>query len=444
MGRVDVRFWGTRGSLAKPGPSTLRYGGNTSCVEVRSADGTLIVLDCGTGIHGLGQALMSRRPPQDGHLLITHTHWDHIQGFPFFAPLFVPGNSWDIYAPGKLGQQLERTLAGQMEYNYFPVTLEQLGAEIRFHDLGECRFTIGGVQVTAQYLNHPALALGYRLESGGATVVYSVDHEPHSPNPVEHPGEPPAHVEDRRHVDLLAEADLVIHDAQYTIEEYPQKTGWGHTPAEWATDYAVAAEARRLALFHHDPLRDDDALDRLVDVCRVRAKANGSTIEIFAAAEGQTIELAERGIPAARADRAPAPTMEMGSHTVLVVDDDPTIVQLLTLTLEPDGFKVVTASDGESALRLAGVERPALILLDWNMPGADGIEVTRALRRHDDPSLRDVPVVLITSQSGAENTALGFAAGVTDYLTKPFRPAHVRSRVQAWLLRRRGEVPPEP
>ena len=133
----------------------------------------------------------------------------------------------------------------------------------------------------------------------------------------------------------------------------------------------------------------------------------------------------------------------MGPHTVLVVDDDPTMVQRLTLTLEPDGFRVVTASDGKSALRMAGLEHPALILLDWNMPGADGIEVTRALRDHEDPALRDVPVVLITSQSGAENTAAGFAAGVTDYLTKPFRPAHVRSRVQAWLLRHRSDATSE-
>src|SRR5437879_8012038 len=181
---MDVRFWGTRGSVAKPGPTTLRYGGNTSCVEVRGVDGTLIVLDCGTGAHGLGQALVSAGGPRcDGHLMITHTHWDHIQGFPFFAPLFIPGNTWDIYAPGALGQQLERTLAGQMEYNYFPVTLAQLGASIRFHDLAEGRFTVGAVRVTTQYLNHPALALGYRLQSGGNVVVYSVDHEPHAPHP---------------------------------------------------------------------------------------------------------------------------------------------------------------------------------------------------------------------------------------------------------------------
>ena len=436
---MDVRFWGTRGSLAKPGPTTLRYGGNTSCVEVRSDDGTLLVLDCGTGAHGLGQELVaSSAPPIDGHLLIGHTHWDHIQGFPFFAPLFGSGNTWDIYAPGTLGQELERTLAGQMQYNYFPVTLDQLGATIRFHDLGEGRFTIGGVRVTAQYLNHPVLALGYRLEAGGASLVYAVDHEPHAPNPAAGaPGEPPTHVEDRRHVDLRVDADLVIHDSQYTIEEYPQKVGWGHTPAEWAVDYAVAAGAVRLALFHHDPLRDDEALDRLVEVCRGRARAAGSALEVFAAAEGQVVRLDERrGGGAALPDRPPEPAATTAARTILVADDDPTIVRLLTLTLEQDGFRVVTAEDGDAAIRLATDEHPSLILLDWQMPGADGIEVTRALRANDDPVLRDVPVVLITSQAGEENTAAGFAAGVTDYLTKPFRPAHVRSRVQAWLQRR--------
>lgn len=439
---MDVRFWGTRGSLAKPGPTTLRYGGNTSCVEVRCDDGTLIVLDCGTGAHALGQSLLASAPsPADGHLLITHTHWDHIQGFPFFAPLFVAGNSWDIYAPGTIGNQLERTLAGQMEYDYFPVTLAQLGATIRFHDLGEGPFSIGGVRVTAQYLNHPALALGYRIESGGASLVYSVDHEPHTPNPAGVVGEPPTHVEDRRHVDLLAGADLVIHDAQYTVDEYPQKTGWGHTPAEWAVDYAVAAHARRLALFHHDPLRTDDALDELVETCRARAGAAGSEVEIFAAAEGQAVHLAESEAAPSRPERAPAAATHGSTHTVLIADDDPTIVRLLTLTLEPDGFRVVVANDGSSALAQAALEHPSLILLDWQMPGSDGIEVTRALRNHDDPALRDVPIVLITSQSGAENTAAGFAAGVTDYLTKPFRPAHVRARVQAWLLRRSGPGP---
>jgi DNA-binding response OmpR family regulator len=136
--------------------------------------------------------------------------------------------------------------------------------------------------------------------------------------------------------------------------------------------------------------------------------------------------------------------MTEGPYTILVADDDPTMVRLLTLALQPDGFRVVTANDGKSALRVARREHPALILLDWEMPGADGIEVTRALRGEEDPTLRDVPVVLITAQSGDENTSAGFAAGVTDYLTKPFRAAHVRARVQAWLQRRRSDAPREP
>lgn len=437
---MDVRFWGTRGSLAKPGRTTLRYGGNTSCVEVRGEDGTLIVLDCGTGAHGLGQALLAAGGGRcNGHLMISHTHWDHIQGFPFFAPLFVSGNSWDIYAPGALGRQLERTLAGQMEYNYFPVTLAQLAATIRFHDIAEGEFTIGDVRVTAQYLNHPALTLGYRLQSGGNAVVYAVDHEPHAPNPAARAAsDPPRHKEDQRHIDFLAGADLVIHDSQYTIAEYPQKTGWGHTPAEWAADYAVAARVRQLALTHHDPLRDDDAVDRLVEICRRRVSAAGGDVNVFAAFEGQELRFAARATGAQAAARSPGPAAKTTPCVILIADDDPAIVQLLTQSLAQDRYRIVTASDGESALRVARAERPDLILLDWQMPGADGVEVTRVLRGEADPALRDVPVVLVTGLAGAENTAAGFAAGVTDYLTKPFRPAHIRARVQAWLMRRPG------
>jgi CheY-like chemotaxis protein len=438
-----VRFWGTRGSLAKPGPTTVRYGGNTSCVEVRLADQTLIVLDCGTGAHGLGQALQSScAGPVRGHLLITHSHWDHIQGFPFFQPLFVPGNEWDLYAPGSGGRQLETTLAGQMEYTYFPVTLEQLDATIRFHDLVESQFSIGRARIVTQYLNHPALTLGYRLESDGVTVVYVADHEPHErarPSPASSPAGGPLHREDQRHVAFLAGADLVIHDAQYTSEEYPRRIGWGHSPAEWAVDYALAAGARRLALFHHDPSRDDDAVDRLVETCRERAIAAGGRLDVFGAAEGQAIEVAAgegtSPYPARPRGTASGVPDKHGPLTVLVADDDPTIVALLTATLRQDGFRVLTAGDGETALRMARAERPALILLDWRMPALEGVEVAQALRSDPDPYLRSVPIVLLTGETGSENTAAGFAAGVTDYLTKPFKPPFVRARVRAWLVR---------
>jgi CheY-like chemotaxis protein/phosphoribosyl 1,2-cyclic phosphodiesterase len=452
MHAMRIRFWGTRGSLPKPGPSTLRYGGNSACVEVRTDDGTLIVLDCGTGAHNLGQALLaSGVRPIRGHLLLTHTHWDHIQGFPFFAPLAVPGNEWDVYAPGGPGQELAAILAGQMQYTYFPVDLDQLGATIRYHDLGEGSFRIGPARITAQYLNHPGLALGYRLEIGGTAIVYATDHEPHAACPAAEQGPPgadgvpvPVHGEDRRHVRFLAGADLVIHDSQYTDAEYPAKRGWGHSTVEWSVDYALAAGATCLALFHHDPLRDDDALDQLLARCRTRA---GAALDVFAAAEGQVIELAERPERAADgygsrerpAEAMAGPVAHPGRDgrppSVLIADDDPAILLLLETTLRDEGLRLLTAGDGEVALRIARRERPDLILIDWHMPERDGLSVCRELRADADPKLHDVPIVLITAETGPANTAAGFAAGVTDYLTKPFVPPHVRTRVRSWLMR---------
>jgi CheY-like chemotaxis protein/phosphoribosyl 1,2-cyclic phosphodiesterase len=462
-----VRFWGTRGSLAKPGASTVRYGGNTACVEVRGADGTLIVLDCGTGAHGLGQALLANGPkPLRGHLLITHTHWDHIQGFPFFAPLFISGNEWDIYAPGGLGQHLESTLAGQMEYQYFPVTLANLGATIRFHDLEEGTFRVGGVQVTTRYLNHPAMALGYHLDDGSATVVYASDHEPHAMPPAAGeagtngasfaaaPDGLPIHEEDRRHVEFLRDADLVIHDAQYTLAEYAQgKSGWGHTPIEQAVDFAALAGAKGVALIHHDPLRTDDELDKLVLKARTRPLAKRQSMDVIGAAEGLDVELgtgatlvtagqtangATNG--AAQLDGAGNAVVEVtarsgSGETVIIADDEADILDLLAEILEPEGLRLLLASDGEAALRLAKQSKASLMLLDWEMPNLSGLEVVRALRKDAESRLNTLPVVLLTARTREEDTAEGFSAGATDYLTKPFTPAHVRTRVREWLMR---------
>lgn len=446
---MHLRFWGTRGSLPKPGPTTLRYGGNTSCVEVRTAGGTLIVLDCGSGAHGLGQALLAEASgPLHGHLLITHTHWDHIQGFPFFAPLFAPGHVWDIYGPGGLGGRLESTLAGQMEYAYFPITLGQLGATVRYHDLVESTFTLDDVCITTRYLNHPALALGYRLEADGVVLVYATDHEPHARPQPEQPGEIPGgalpvHHEDRGHIEFLSGADLIIHDAQYTAAEYAQKVGWGHSPVTYVVDVALAARGKRLALFHHDPARGDAALDQVLAMCRERAAAAQSTLDIMAAAEGQWLELSAPAVAPAPVASLTQPMLggeaarAMGSSgTVLIVDDDPDIVGLLMASLRPEGFRLLAAGDGETALALARTERPALILLDWMMSGRSGLEVCRALRAEADLHLHQVPVVLLTSRAEGEDIAAGFAAGATDYLTKPFKPSYVRSRVRSWLLRR--------
>ncbi len=179
--------------------------------------------------------------PLRGHLLISHTHWDHIQAIPFFAPLFVPGHEWDVYAPRGLVGSLRETLCGQMQSTYFPVALDQLGATIRYHDLIEGEFSIADIQVRAQYLNHPALTLGYRLEADGAIIVYACDHEPYSRHLAAGHGE--ISDSDRRHAAFLADADLVIHDAQYTADEYASRIGWGHSTAEYAMYVAQLAGA---------------------------------------------------------------------------------------------------------------------------------------------------------------------------------------------------------
>ena len=447
---MRVRFWGTRGSIATPGPTTLRYGGNTSCVEVETASGTRIVLDCGTGARPLGQHLLSSRVTR-GHLLITHTHWDHIQGFPFFAPLFVPGNEWDVYAPGAAAGGLEAVLRGQMEYTYFPVTLDQLGATLRFHDLSEGTFNVEEVRVTAQHLNHPAVALGYRLEVGGVSMAYSTDHEPHSRHQAEPESDPRAgatpiliHAEDERHSRFLAGADLAIHDAQYTAAEYDKKVGWGHSTVEYAVDLAVAAGVKWLVLFHHDPLRNDSALDEVLQSASARARAWGSQLEVTAAAEGETIDLAEVGSASMEPARADATTILTGVGTakVLVVDDDPDTRSFVSLALRSEGYRLLAAPDGETALALAREHRPDLILLDWTMPGMDGLAVCRALRADADAGIRGVPIVMLTGRVRPEETREGFEVGADDYLTKPFTPAHLRTRVRQWLERGRAARAP--
>lgn len=245
---MRVRFWGTRGSIPKTGPSTLRYGGNTSCVEIESADGTFLILDCGTGVHDLGQALVAAgKRAKRGHLLISHTHWDHIQGLPFFAPLFAPNHRWDIYGPRGLDRSIRDSLAGQMQYTYFPITLDQLGANIRYHDLVEGSFKIGAIRVRARYLNHTVLNLGYRLEADGICVVYACDHEPYSPHLAGGTGE--LRGRDRHHAAFLTGADLVIHDSQFLASEYPERIGWGHSTVEYAVGICSQAKVKRLALY---------------------------------------------------------------------------------------------------------------------------------------------------------------------------------------------------
>jgi ribonuclease BN (tRNA processing enzyme) len=277
-------------------------------VAVRSDSGTLVLLDIGTGAAVFGRELMAGGGKLRGHILIGHTHWDHIQGLPFFPPLFAPGNEWDIYAPRGLRETLRETLAGQMQHVYFPVDLDQLGATIRYHELVEGALRIGDINVTAQYMNHPALTLGYRLEADGASIAYACDHEPHARALAEGPGEITG--QDLRHARFLHDADLLIHDAQYLASEYATRVGWGHSTIEYAVAIGKFAKAKRLALTHHDPTRTDDALDAALAEMRARGALDG--LEVFAASEGQELELrnAERPAPVVEAPSAELPIGE--------------------------------------------------------------------------------------------------------------------------------------
>ena len=438
---MHVRFWGTRGSIATPGPATLRFGGNTSCVEVTTGSGACFILDCGTGARELGAALMARKPPLCATILLSHTHWDHIQGFPFFAPLFLPGNRITVCGPEGSGRSLREVLSGQMEFTYFPVDIEQLPAAIVFKELGEGTHEFEGVRVTAQFLHHPAMTLGYRLEADGAAIVYLCDHEQFSEalwhdDPASSHAESIVHAGDRRHARFMAGADLVIHDAQYTPEEYPAKKNWGHSTYEYAVRLAASAGVRRLVLTHHDPMHDDAFVAGIEGRARTLAAGLGHAVEVCCAFEGLELEVATQGT-AARLAASPAASQSgrgaaLGCR-ILVVDDDPDIRILAGKALTQDGHTVAQASSGREALALIASEPPDLLVLDLLMPEQGGLEVLRILRSI--PATARLPVVVLTAMDDEANTRAGFELGATDYVTKPFSIPQLAARVRACLAR---------
>ena len=433
-----VRFWGTRGSIATPGGATLRYGGNTSCVEITSDSGELILIDAGTGAHALGRALMEQGRGASGHILISHTHWDHIQGLPFFAPLFVPGNEWHIYGPRGLGQSLREVLAAQMDYAYFPVTLNAFAAHVQYHEVVEGEFSIEDVRVATQYLNHPALTVGYRLEADGASVVYASDHEPHSAHAGEgHADE--AEGGDIAHTDFLRDADLVIHDAQYTAGEYPSKLGWGHSTVEYAVDVALAAKARRLALYHHDPERDDASVDRLIAVAQERVAAAGGDLIVMGAAEGVAVEL--RG--AANANKlAPfvpsslvKPTSSVAEELVLIAGLSGEDRAILTAAAKADGIPSVSELSIEKLKAALEGGHPSLVILgDALEGGVDPVALCAELRALPGAAAQETPIIVVTDQAGVAADK-GESARVTDWLTRPYSLQYARSRLRAWIMR---------
>lgn len=295
--QTTLTFWGVRGSIAAPGPETIRYGGNTPCVSVAHRGHTLI-LDAGTGIRKLGLALQTaaRGQPLSVDLLVSHTHWDHIQGFPFFLPAFVPGNHVRVYGPRSPDKPLERVLRGQMDPEYFPVALGDLAAEITVHEFAGQPWQIGPYRVRAGYLHHPGVTLGFRLEADDLTIVYATDTEPYRSHLSAGRSEDRAVVEfgrrcDQELLDLIADADVYIGDAQYFPDEYARKTGWGHTSYVDTVALALEAGVKHLVLFSHDPMHDDAKIDAKLAHCRQLVQDRGSNMRVTAAAEGVPLDL---------------------------------------------------------------------------------------------------------------------------------------------------------
>jgi diguanylate cyclase (GGDEF)-like protein len=365
------------------------------------------------------------------YLLIGHTHWDHIQGFPFFSPAFLPDVELNICAPAGFQHSLEEAIAGQMQYSYFPVKLQDLSSRIYYHELGEGFFRVGEVLVETRYLNHTAPTIAYRVTDGMTTVAYVTDHEPFwsVPGPVFlHPG-------DRQHVEFLRNADLIIHDAQYTLEQYKARIGWGHSSIEYATDVAVAARAARLALFHHDPAHDDGTLRDLEDQARQRAASFGSDVEVFCAAEGQELEIVGRGRAAFRGGASALEGQPDEDWRVLVLSGDPKDVELVRTSFTDDTCIITSTSDIRSACAIVAQSCPDVVIMSAVRGGNEDVQI-EALRYLSGKT--HLPVVLLTEHPEDHEQIVIPQGLATDYIAKPFSPAMLRCRVRAWKSRVNG------
>jgi phosphoribosyl 1,2-cyclic phosphodiesterase len=294
---MKVRFWGVRGSIASPGPKTVRYGGNTTCIEIRTDNNELIILDAGTGIFPLSQTLLAEMPVK-ANVLITHSHWDHIQGLPFFIPNFIPGNTLRLhgcYDPVS-GNGVEQVMAVQLQYSYFPVREAEMKGRIEYVTLApEQTVQIGSAKVTPYLLSHPVMDFGYRIENNGKTVFFTGDHEP--PYNIYVPGDPQFDEyqnlvdEKTRAIEkAIQDVDVLIADSSYTDAEYPSKKGWGHGTFSSSMALARAARAKVLFCTHHEPTRSDDALEAAFGAALQDHAAVAQGIDVRLAREGDVFE----------------------------------------------------------------------------------------------------------------------------------------------------------
>jgi phosphoribosyl 1,2-cyclic phosphodiesterase len=278
---VRLTFWGVRGSIPTPGPDTVKFGGNTTCAELR-ADGQHIILDAGSGLRELGKSLEEEfgERPMDLTLLLTHTHWDHIQGFPFFLPAYRAKNKIRIFGFEGARQNLQRTLEVQMESPYFPVSFKDLPGSIVIEEMKEPSFKLGNITVRSARTKHPGVTVGYRIETSAGSVCFIPDHEAS-------PGETFPSVSE-----LIAGADVVLLDSQYTAEEYPKHVGWGHGCLDDVVRVAGNAGVKRLYLYHHDPSHNDEFIEGMV--ARARELASGYDMDVDAAREGEQVVLVRK------------------------------------------------------------------------------------------------------------------------------------------------------
>ena len=298
---AQIKFWGVRGSIPSPGPDTVIYGGNTSCVEVRAGN-EIIILDAGTGLRGLGRALLAefKDQPLNLTLLLTHTHWDHIQGLPFFAPIYQPQCRLRILGYEGARKSLVNVLSGQMESQYFPVPFQELPGNIEIEELKEMEFQVGPVRVQAWFCNHPGVCVGYRLFTPDGSVVYIPDNEPITRHRIETavwPVEGKASVEfaqeqERKMIAFLQDSDALILDSQFDREEYARHVGWGHGCVDDAVALALRAGVKNLFLFHHDPDHSDAKVSAMVEHGRSLVAERGAKLAVEAAREGKVLQLA--------------------------------------------------------------------------------------------------------------------------------------------------------
>lgn len=301
---MKVRFWGVRGSYAVPGPDTSRYGGNTSCVEVKIDGGPRIVLDAGTGIRKLGKDIISNDPAKSQtYLLVSHTHWDHIQGLPYFAPLYQRGHKVNVFALQRDDKNLREVFASQSDSAYFPVTFDEVQAQLTFQELTEkASFEIGPVKVECTRLNHPWIAIAYRLEYEGKRFCYVTDTAPFRDLLIEHDfiKKPPGPGESIKTEDaaklaamrdgvvrLCENADVVVYDTQFTPQEYSARPHWGHSCPDDAVEIVRQAGAKSLVLYHHAPERTDAQVDEILDAQREK----NPDLDLLAAYEGLEINI---------------------------------------------------------------------------------------------------------------------------------------------------------